>query len=65
MSERAERCGGCRWYDPSRQYEMTGFCRRYPTSATPSHTNEDEWCGEFAPRDKRVADNRDQWEKGP
>ncbi len=62
MSERAERCG--EWSAPNpevgeRYEEFLLRCMR----SLESHVN--KLLGEFAPRDKRVADGGDQSEEGP
>ncbi len=68
MTDRAERCGDCRWRGPYGQCRLRGPIavkgRHFMETEWPT-TNDEDWCGEFAPRDQRVTDNRDQWEKGP
>lgn len=59
MSERAERCDRCRFWQPTQDGSDNGYCLRYPPVPlnNPLHpgsvlswwpeTAPDEWCGEF------------------
>jgi len=68
MAEREERCDRCRWWDRMDE-DPIGLCRRYAarpavfvqgsTDPQPGliawwpQTEEDDFCGEFRPRDPR------------
>lgn len=61
MPDRAESCGGCRYFSHNATLSSAACCR-YPSliSKLPF-----EWCGEFAPTGNTVIDSREDWEKDP